>query len=102
MLQNPSTRPTTPPEPAPGSQNPSRGGKPETEPPKLQAAAQDARLIERLLLSVDNGQLQVTDARRVALAASFVIAALRELERGLAVHRPCVLTAPSLSLRLSE
>lgn len=62
----------------------------------LQAAAEDARLIERLLLSPC---LLHHDARRIRIVASFLKSCLREIENGSKVVRPVALP---LILRLSE
>jgi len=89
MLQNPSPRPATAAEPPVRSQTTPRRSDGLTEPSKLQAAAQDARLIERLLLSP---QVLHSDARRIAIVASMLKACLREIENGSRIVSPVVVT----------
>jgi len=89
MLQNPSTTPAPAAQTSDRSQTtPGRSESP-AQPAKLQAAAQDARLIERLLLSP---QVFHSDARRIAIVASMLKACLREIENGSRIVSPVVVT----------
>jgi predicted TPR repeat methyltransferase len=97
MLQNSSQPTPATPAKTPTDVQPYIGAVEKVSSIELHRSWSDAVLIASLFSRTHSGLFDVTDRRRVRLAQSFVAAALRELEHGLAVKAPEIVDAPHIA-----